>query len=228
MTKVFLSVLLVLLVSIHLESTASCPAPEMANPAEEEYAVYGAVMKSLLRDYPELKLYIQPRTLSFECGKESCNTFQVGEGCSAMRVADQTPQGVLKALRQTFKELQKVTTSDFEKKNAHCGLLENRFPVERDYLWTGEDGKTAMGKRSVEEIPEEWKDADFLYFSRVGFDPEQKQALLYWGLFCHQDCGWFGWYLLSKRSGKWVMEANFQVAGRPERPPPDDGPVPRA
>lgn len=154
MARFLLSAVLVLMVSFRLESTASCPVPQMVHPTEEEYAVYGAVMRSLLRDYPELKLYIQPRTLSFECGKESCSTFLVGAGCSGMRIAEQMPQQVLDALQQTFKGLQKVTTSDFEKKNAHCSLLENRFPFEQDYLWSGEDGKTAMGKRSVEEIPE--------------------------------------------------------------------------
>ena len=144
-----------------------------------------------------------------------------------MRVADQAPQEVLKTLRETFKELQKATASEFEKQNMHCSLLENRFPIGEEYLWTGEDGPDAVGKQIVKEIPEEWKDADLLYFSRVGFDPEQKQALLYWGLFCHQDCGWFGWYFLKKRNGKWEMDANFQVMGRPEGAPPDDGSAPR-
>ncbi len=227
MARFLLSAVLVLVVSFRLEFTASCPVPQMAHPTEEEYAVYGAVMRGLLRDYPELKLYIQPRTLSFECGNESCNTFLVGAGCSGMRIAEQTPQEVLEALQQTFKGLQKVTTSDFEKKNAHCSLLENRFPIEQDYLWSGEDGKTAMGKRNVEEIPEKWKDADLLYFSRAGFDSEQKQALLYWGLFCHKDCGWFGWYFLKKRNGNWEMDANFQVMGRPEGPSSADGSTPR-
>lgn len=211
---------ILLLAAVPFLSNASPRTGKPSAPSEDEYAVFATVMNELMTRWPNLKLFVQARTLSFECGEQSCNTFRIGEsdfgeGCSGMRGGDQTPQDVFLGLRDAgFKELQKTTEQDFEAKNKHCSVLESRFRADKDYLWVGEDGKIALGKRSIEETPEEWKDADFLWFSRAGLDAQKKQALLYWALFCHERCSWFGWYYLKKSDGKWQMEHNFQVGSR--------------
>src|SRR5437899_3315178 len=153
------------------------PAPDIAVDPEE-YAAYAAAIKGLFQDYAERKIYIQSGTISFQCGRNSCNAYKVKgpdfNGCSGMRDQHQTPEQVLKYLRDSFTGLQPSTTADFAKKNARCSQLENLFPLRRDYLWTS--GDTLMiGRRTVKDTPEEWRDPDLVFVSRVGLNAEKTQ-----------------------------------------------------
>ena len=72
-----------------------------------------------------------------------------------------------------------------------------------------------IGKKETKETPEEWKDSDFVYVSRVGLNPDKTQALLYWVVICHQDCGWFGYYFCEKKnSAAWRVVDNYKVGER--------------
>ena len=81
--------------------------------SSDEYAVYAAALNGLFKDYENRKIYIQSRTLSFECGEKSCNTFQGRSGCSEMRGPEQSAQEVLAYLKDSFADLQKSTMKDF-------------------------------------------------------------------------------------------------------------------
>src|SRR5215475_4029688 len=92
------------------------PVPDTAVDPDE-YAAYAAAMEGLFKDYEDRKIYIQPETISFQCGRNSCNAYKVKgpdfNGCSGMRDQHQTPEQVLKYLRDSFTGLQPSTTADF-------------------------------------------------------------------------------------------------------------------
>jgi hypothetical protein len=213
-SRLFLVLCLILAsVSISGQETTK-PSNTADKLSSDEYAVYAVALNGLFKEYENRKIYIQSRTLSFECGEKSCNTFKGRGGCSEMRGPEQSAQEVLAYLKDSFADLQQSTTKDFEKKNNHCFPLENLFPLDREYLWSDEHGPPMLGKKQIKETPEEWKDSDFVYVSRVGLNADRTQALLYWVVVCHQDCGWFGYYFCEKKNGTWSVVDNYKVGER--------------
>jgi hypothetical protein len=99
--------------------------------------VYAAAINGLFDDarFKDRKLLIENRTVSLECGANSCNTLDMGNGCSGMREPRQSPEQILVQFRQTMALIEPPTWNDFVQKNQHCSALQNEFPLIREYLW---------------------------------------------------------------------------------------------
>lgn len=192
----------------------SKPAAAEAVTDPDEYAVFAVPLAGLFdsTNFPNRKVIVKPRTLSFECGDKSCNLMQGPDGCSGMREKpDQDPELVLRTMRQSMTELKATTAGDFFDKNGKCATLKNDFPVDQPYLFVSDDAQQAwIGKQQVSQLSDEWKAADNVFFSQVGFNPDKTQALVYFSIVCHEKCGWFGYLLLNKESGAWKVVDHFQ------------------
>jgi hypothetical protein len=179
----------------------------------EEYAVFATVAESLFKGHESRKILLQARTVSFACGPASGNLFAVVDGCSGMRAEDEMPKETMKYLQESFQDLGDDTAKDFLRKNTTYYLLENLFPMKHDYLWVGEkDQVTMIGKKVVKDVPDEWKNVDIVGFSRAGFSGDEKQALVYFVVVCHEHCGgWLGYLLLKREGSAWVVTENCEV-----------------
>jgi hypothetical protein len=200
------------------------PAPPAIPSApagpQDTYAVYAAAINGLFdeKGFKERKLLIENKTVSFECGAKSCNTLDVGYGCSGMRESGQTPDQVVRSFSQTMTALEPATWADFKLKNQHCSALQNDFPLQHDYLWMEDSTRQALiGKRPAGELSEEaqaaWAQYDKVFLSSPGFNRDNTQALLYLGVVCHEQCSWFGYLLLGKVNGEWTALGHYTVGG---------------
>lgn len=201
------------------------PAPKSAkspsNGPGDEYAVYAAAISGLYDQdrFKDRKLLIENRTVSLECGKDSCNKLDVGDGCSGMRQPGQEPEQVLPLFRNTMSLLEQETWEDFKTRNEHCGELRNDFPLQHDYLWMDDSTKQAMiGKRSAADLTQEqqatWSQPDKVFLSSPGFNASHTQALLYLGVVCNEQCTWLGYLLMGKVNGEWTAAGHYTVTGQ--------------
>lgn len=199
------------------QSASAAPAP---TTGQDTYAVYAAAVNGLFDDkaLKDRKLLIENKTVSFECGANSCNRLDVGNGCSGMREPKQYPDQVAMQFRQTMTQLEPSTWEDFKKNNEHCSPLQNEFPLKHEYLWMENSTKQAMiGKRPATDLTEQeqaaWSQYDKVFLSQPGFNSDHTQAVLYLGVACHEQCSWFGYLLLAKVNGEWTAIGHYTVAG---------------
>lgn len=196
------------------------PAAPATNTSQDTYAVYAAAVNGLFDDkaLKDRKLLIENKTVSFECGANSCNRLDVGNGCSGMREPRQYPDQVAMQFRQSMTQLEPSTWDDFKKNNEHCSALQNEFPLKHDYLWMENSTRQAMiGKSPATDLTEQeqaaWSQADKVFLSEPGFNSDHTQALLYLGVACHEQCSWFGYLLLAKVNGEWTAVGHHTMAG---------------
>lgn len=216
-------VMLVLLAWFAVCAAAQQPAPPTPSARTleaDEYAVYAAAISGLFDqgEFKDRKILIENRTVSFECGENSCNTLDVGNGCSGMREPQQDPDQVLAGFRQSMTLLEAKAWDDFKRNNEHCSPLHNNFAMQHDYLWMDDSTRQAMiGKRPASELPEGqqagWAQPDRVFLSRPGFNADRTQALVYLGVACHAQCSWFGYLLFGKVNGEWTPLGHYTVQG---------------
>jgi hypothetical protein len=211
---------LIAAVASHLALSQEPSARTVPSATQDAYAVYATAINGLFDDraFRDRKLLIENQTVSFECGKNSCNRLDVGKGCSGMREPAQSPDLVAMQFRQTMTTLEPSTWDDFKQKNEHCSALQNDFPLKRDYLWMENSTKQAIiGKHPAADLTEEqqaaWSQYDKVFLSEPGFNSDRTQALLYLGVACHEQCSWFGYLLLGKVNGDWTALGHYTVAG---------------
>ena len=197
------------------------PSPKPEDSAADEYAVYATAISGLYDNagFKDRKLLIENRTVSFECGSNSCNQLDVADGCSGMRQPGQEPEQVLPLFRNTMSLLQEPTWNDFRQENEHCATLKNDFPLQRDYLWMDDATRQAMiGKKPAAEFSDDqqagWSQPDKVFLSKPGFNPDHTQSLLYLAVVCHGQCQWMGYLLLGKVNGQWTAVGHYTVAGQ--------------
>lgn len=198
----------------------SAPAAAGAPTAQDTYAVYAAAINGLFDDkgFKYRKLLIDNKTVSFECGAKSCNSLDVGNGCSGMREPQQSPDQVVRQFNQTMASLTTSTWDDFKQRNEHCSALKNEFPLQHQYLWMEDSTRQAMiGKRPASEFPEDeqaaWSESDKVFLSSPGFSADGTQAILYLGVVCHEQCSWFGYVLFGKVNGEWTALGHYTMGG---------------
>ena len=202
------------------QTPAAAPSP--ANTIDQDqYAVYAVAISGLFDNaqYKERKILIENRTVSMECGKDSCNLLDLNNGCSGMREPGQDVDRVVLNFTQTMRQLEIKTWEDFKQNNEHCAPLRNQFPLQHDYLWMEDSTKQAMiGKKPATDLNEQeqaaWSQPDRVFLSRPGFNADRTQALLYLGVTCHGQCSWFGYLLLNKVNGEWMPIGHYTVEGR--------------
>lgn len=119
-----------------------------------------------------------------------------------MRSEGETISDRISYVKRDIPELQETTISSFIELNQICAHISSKIPTVSNYHMFNDP-----------EIPKDWQYSYLVYFSRVGFNPEYTQALLYVGLVSATDAknshGYH--FILTKLSGKWVLGESSDV-----------------
>jgi hypothetical protein len=163
--------------------------------SSEELSIYAVVLDSSPKLGASSHPLVADSTSTFSCNKTICNGFLMG-GCNGLRLQDETPSDRMDIVKRDFPELQKETSSNFILQNDKCATIIPKIPSSSNYHMFSDP-----------EIPRDWKYSYLVYFSRVGFNPEHTQALLYVGLVSatNPKDSQGNHFILKMLSGKWVL-----------------------
>ncbi len=114
-------------------------------------------------------------------------------------------------LKKSAPELQPETINDLLVKSNAVTLLERKFNIKIKYALVSNEELDALFKEDVgggweafhKKFP---KSSGILTLSRVGFNADKTQALVYKGWSCGGLCGGGGYTLLKKKKGVWVVD----------------------
>jgi hypothetical protein len=181
-------------VAVPLSAQQSGAYSGATRTTEAEYYVYSVVLDSLYRDLAS----------------------------DAFLVADSTIRGVgtfgdrdlLTEELKRFPGLPPGLLADFEARNAHPLKLQNRFrtrraPVrllktaERDHI----DRESTEPGANSGQLPTYRS----VTFSRVGFTPDARHALVHVRFDCGPRCGGADIILLTRRNGRWVIDQAREI-----------------
>ena len=186
-------------------ATTSRDGPGESQVGTEENAIYAAAIEQIYLRGKARRFLISDHTASFRCDGSPRNGLDVG-GCSGMRIKEQTPKQALGQLRASLPGMLQSTVNDFELKNQTSFPLKDPLPLRVDHKLFG-DGHPG-------EPPESWGTPDFaIYLSRVGFDREKNQALVYMAIISWTDARLSGgdYLLLSMKEKRWKVIAKKRV-----------------
>jgi len=162
---------------------------------DEELSIYAMVLDTHPKLGPSSHPLIANSTSTFSCDKEICNGFLIGH-CNGMRGEGETVSDRISYVKRDIPELQEKTISNFVIQNQKCARISTKIPTAANYHLFNDP-----------QIPKDWHYSYLVYFSRVGFNPEHTQALLYIGLASATDAsnsqGFH--FVLTKVTGKWVL-----------------------
>jgi hypothetical protein len=109
-------------------------------------------------------------------------------------------------LKQTFEEINSDIAEDYVLRNKESAQIEKRFPTKNDYILITENelNKLFESRRDWAGFYKKYPKSGGIYtFSRVGFSPDGKQAVVSVGFGCGLRCGKGKFYLLQKEEGEW-------------------------
>jgi hypothetical protein len=176
-------------------------AANLTSVSNEELAIYAMVLDTSPKFGPSSRPLIADYTSTFSCNNTSCNGFLMGR-CNGMRSEGETISDRISYVKRDIPELQETTISSFIELNQICAHISSKIPTVSNYHMFNDP-----------EIPKDWQYSYLVYFSRVGFNPEYTQALLYVGLVSATDAknshGYH--FILTKLSGKWVLGESSDV-----------------
>lgn len=175
---------------------------------EDEYVVISAVINGW--DGPERGKPEKPENLLIIKDKTEA---WAGFG------GDDNPDAFYEELQKSSDELLAETITDFRAKNKQAQRLKSRFDVKVKYVLVsaeeidgffkevdGETNRVMDGwKKFYEKYP---KSGGFVNFSRVGFNSDKTQALVYQSHSCGGLCGGGSYLLFTKKSGVWVEKGS--------------------
>jgi hypothetical protein len=194
---VWLALLISLLGSQNFVSRAESSAAQDAKPTtsdgvpdREEYAAYAVLLKELFIFKNTKRLVINKHTL-----------------LDNMSIGVPKPTG-------EFSALSRQTADDFTSRNKQAYELSDQFnlDVKITFITSGEIKK--MFQKSFGN-PDGWETFHRRYptangmitLSRVGFNEDRSQALIFVGYGCGWLCGGGDYVLLKKKDGAWKIEA---------------------
>jgi hypothetical protein len=113
---------------------------------------------------------------------------------------------------QSIPHLTQATFADFRDKNQKTYLLDRRFDIQTPYwVINREEQERVAQKRPEGQNPFNQEDTASIRFSKVGFNPEMNQALVYVSWFCGRRCGSGGHILLTRQNDTWTIEAEAPI-----------------
>lgn len=201
--KLFLSVLLLLLLLLvgAFPHPTSSQSIENATIEQEEYAVYSA----MLVDY----VFMRPKTIVIA---NPTSTFA--------RVTKLTDFRFIFLNQAREPVLSQETLDDFLQRNKSNRWLTPKFEISRKYALV--DFREIKKLANDFQMDNEWKafskaypeSYGFVTLSRVGFNRQMDQALVYAGWQCPGLCGHWSFQLLAKEDGLWkvVGDANRLIS----------------
>jgi hypothetical protein len=178
---------------------ASYAAMRPAQIDEEEYAVYSVLINSNLKSDEQLKESGEPkdRVLIIDDKPSLWDGFGDGE-----------KDKFFEELKKSSTELQPETVNDLLVKSNETSTLERKLSIKIDYQLIKDEeveGFFKEGGGGWEAFHKKYpKASGIMTVSRVGFNADKTQALVYTGWSCGGLCGGGGYTLLTKKSGGWV------------------------
>jgi hypothetical protein len=162
-------VVVALMLSIPSQLGAQTP-PNSTSVTSEELLIYAMVLDTSPQLGSSSHPVIADSTSTFSCNKTSCNGFLMGS-CNGMRVEGEAISDRMSYVKRDIPVLQEKTISSFVEQNQQCASINSKIPTVSNYHMFSDPA-----------IPKDWKYSYLVYFSRVGFNSEHTQALLYVGL----------------------------------------------
>ena len=174
---------------------SALPAETQTEISAEEYQVYNAVLGLIQLPKEDAHVVINDKTLNLQCGEKSENPVLLN-GCSPMRVSNESLEEIKDFLGDNWPDLNKFTAHDFSKKNQVSARIRDRISTPWKHLLVGDDIKASELK--------EWDSPDMAFFaSRVGFNPQNTEAIIYLLDFSYiENVPTEGDYFLFRRVGK--------------------------
>jgi hypothetical protein len=194
MTKSFIPPLILALLILGATLSASPKAVRQSEVSSEEYAVYSALItEEYVKDKIKLVVITNP-TSGGNRSKDMADYFL-----------------------QQLSPLSQTTYDDYLERNRESYKLSNSFPLKEKYVLV-EYGKVEKFFDNP-DFDEAWKNFykrypasnGYIALSRVGFNPEKNQALVYMAWMCNSRCGEGKLVLMSKRDGKWKVEKHYTI-----------------
>jgi len=151
-------------------------SPQATNQVEadqitdEDYGIYNAVLNEV-RFPKEADVLILDDTLDFKCGADSQLPILLN-GCSPMILPPNTPKEINQLLRQSWPKMEKQTWDNFERVNSKSVKLRDAFATSCKHELAGDDIHHDDSKRSGTP-------SGAFYFSRVGFNAQKTQAIVF-------------------------------------------------
>jgi hypothetical protein len=145
--------------------------------SEPEYRVYNAMLGLMQFQKKDLHMLIAGTTLNFKCGGDSGNPVLMN-GCSGMRMPPEKLSDVMRLLQENWPSMETASWEDFAKENADSATLRDNFST----AW--------KHKVAPLDIPlsGEWASPDVtIFLSRVGFNVNQTEAVVYCLTFSYMD-----------------------------------------
>lgn len=173
---------------------------------KEEYAVYSAVIKEYTEGF------------GFSSGKYAAGAIQNYVIYDYTSVDRPGGAGDLKRtlewVHEHIPEVEQETFDDFEVKNTHSYPLGNFFDLPARVILISSKEITEIfskGGGYFELYAKYPFSQGVMGLSRVGFDAEMNQALVYVTNMQGYDCGWGLYMLLTKENGDWVVQDEICV-----------------
>lgn len=185
-----------LLISIVSVSTPRAQSSSDAGVSDEEYEIYSAVIKQMYVQPNTKQLVIEERTFRYDFGSEN----------------DEPWRDKRKGLT-----IDGSAVEDYEARNSRQWLLNKasfKLPVKAN-LVTDLDLKAIFhgnwGDLEWINYYRRFPDSrGFVMLSRIGFNTEHTQALLYVGSRCGPRCGDIHFLLLEKANGTWTTKKEIR------------------
>ncbi|HKS30416.1 MAG TPA: hypothetical protein VJS44_21500 [Pyrinomonadaceae bacterium] len=181
-------------------ATASAPARPL-EIEEEEYAVYSVMINDALKEgrEQEKRKDAAERVLIINDNPSLWQGF----------VADES-KTFFEELKNSSPELEPETLNDLQIKGKETQRLERKFSLNIKYIIVKDEEIEALFKDNVmggwEAFHRKYpKSSGILSLSRVGFNSDKTQAIVYKGWSCGGLCGGGGYILLKKKKGVWVV-----------------------
>jgi hypothetical protein len=175
-------------VSVNLPSTEEKQIELVPNyNPNEDYEVYSAILTSK---------------------KEKGEVIIIGEATVIGFIAE------AKNLNKEISILTEDTIRDFDTKNEKSYKLQNNFSIENKVVLINEKAENNSSRRDINprslfiKYPEA---RAILTFSRVGFNTNRTQALVYFTSWCDPLCGSGDFIFLQKINGKWTVEREVRL-----------------
>jgi hypothetical protein len=172
----------------------------------EEITVLASVLEAAYAPFGKGWVMVGGRTTTFACNPPAQTGLDVG-GCSGMRVADETAEHRLAAVRAELPAVSAEMAANLVQKSSLSVVLPERLPTEiPQVMW-------APGLKT--ELKFQGNPVFAAYMSRVGFDHERSKGLVYLGTMNWTDRSKsMGQYLLvSRQRTKWVVTDHAKVWG---------------
>ena len=135
----------------------------------KEYQVYNAVLALMQFPKSDPRIIIVNKTLNTRCGDESGNPVLMN-GCGIWVSPISTTEDTNQHLRREWPTMAQSTWVSFTTSNSSSGVLQDRLTSSWPHRLVDMSSQSAP----------DWKNPDgAIFFSRVGFDSEQNEALVY-------------------------------------------------